>query len=54
MTFLEWCIGWLAPDWFASTQERARLDRECECQELRDEIEELQAELSRLQDERAG
>jgi len=51
MTFLEWCIGWFAADWFASKQEQARLDREFECQELRDEIEELQAELGELRGE---
>lgn len=54
MTFLDWCISWLAAHWLASKQERARLDRECECQELRDEIEELQAELSELRAERNG
>ncbi len=54
MTFLEWCIGWLAADWFATKQEQARLDRECECQVLGDEIDELQAELAKLRDERDG
>ncbi len=48
MTFVEWCIGWLAADWCASKQEQARLDRECECQELRDEIDELRNEIEEL------
>jgi hypothetical protein len=50
MTVLEWCLTWLSPDWCASKKEQARLDRECERQELCDEIEDLKAEIEALKD----